>query len=110
MSKNTQKSEKHKIHLNILGEPEAHPNPVRPVAWVKVSQCKDRGSHLQPGNIFCFPNKIENKIYAVFAKILPLLFAIISLEVAEQADEEELKPVAIEISSDKLSLHKGDWT
>ena len=51
VSKSTQKSEKHKIHLNILGEPEAHPNPVRPVAWVKVGQCKDRGRHLQPGNV-----------------------------------------------------------
>ena len=38
---------------------------------------------------------------------MPLLFAIISLEVAEEADEEELKPVVIELSSDKSAMHKG---
>ena len=36
------------------------------------------------------------------AEILPLLFAIIPLEVAEQANEEELKPVEIELSYRKL--------
>ena len=48
-----------------------------------------------------FPIQIEvksnNAIYKVLLKVLPFLFPIVSLEVAEQANEEKLKPDMIDM-------------
>ena len=45
-----------KTHLHILGQPEAHPNPVRPEFLVEVHQHEGGSGHLQPEYIEYFPS------------------------------------------------------